>query len=62
MQVAISVVAACKWMIENPRRGVCVPDDLPHDVLDYVPRALANLQQERSFDEFGWEVPSVLPG
>ena len=35
MQVAISVVAACMWMLENPRRGVCVPDDLPHDyVLD----------------------------
>ena len=31
MQVAISVVAAVTWMIENPRRGVCVPDDLPHD-------------------------------
>jgi homospermidine synthase len=31
MQVAISVVAACMWMIENPERGVCVPDDLPHD-------------------------------
>jgi homospermidine synthase len=35
MQVAISVVAACMWMLEHPRRGVCVPDDLPHDyVLD----------------------------
>jgi homospermidine synthase len=31
MQVAISVVAACMWMIENPARGVCVPDDLPHE-------------------------------
>jgi homospermidine synthase len=31
MQVAISVVAACMWMIENPREGFCVPDDLPHD-------------------------------
>jgi homospermidine synthase len=31
MQVAISVVAACMWMLENPKRGVCVPDDLPHD-------------------------------
>ena len=31
MQVAISVVAACMWMMENPRRGLCVPDDLPHD-------------------------------
>ncbi|MSR65088.1 MAG: homospermidine synthase [Verrucomicrobiae bacterium] len=31
MQVAISVVAAAMWMIENPDKGVCVPDDLPHD-------------------------------
>jgi homospermidine synthase len=31
MQVAISVVAAVSWMIENPDRGVVVPDDLPHD-------------------------------
>ena len=31
MQVAISVVAASMWMIENPHRGLCVPDDLPHD-------------------------------
>jgi homospermidine synthase len=35
MQVAISVVAACLWMLEHPRDGVHVPDDLPHDfVLD----------------------------
>lgn len=35
MQVAISVVAASMWMIEHPRQGVCLPDDLPHDyVLD----------------------------
>jgi homospermidine synthase len=35
MQVAISVVAACLWMIEHPLRGLCVPDELPHDyVLD----------------------------
>jgi homospermidine synthase len=33
MQVAVSVVAAALWMIENPARGVCVPDDLPHDVV-----------------------------
>jgi homospermidine synthase len=31
MQVAISVVSAVCWMIENPARGVLVPDDLPHD-------------------------------
>jgi len=35
MQVAISVVAAASWMIQNPRKGVMVPEDLPHDfVLD----------------------------
>ena len=33
MQVAISVVAACLWMLENPRRGMCVPDDLPHEYI-----------------------------
>lgn len=31
MQVAISVVAATLWMIENPAMGVVVPDDLPHE-------------------------------
>jgi homospermidine synthase len=31
MQVAIGVVSACMWMIENPKKGVCIPDDLPHD-------------------------------
>lgn len=31
MQVAISVVAAAMWMLENPNRGVLVPDDLPHE-------------------------------
>jgi homospermidine synthase len=33
MQVAISVVAAAMWMIENPTAGVLVPDDLPHEYI-----------------------------
>lgn len=33
MQVAISVVAAVHYMIENPARGVLVPDDLPHEYI-----------------------------
>jgi len=33
MQVAISVVAAVNWMIENPERGVLVPDELPHEYI-----------------------------
>jgi len=31
VQVAVGLVAAMHWMIENPRNGVCVPDDLPYD-------------------------------
>ena len=31
MQVAIGVVSAAMWMIENPHKGFCVPDDLPHE-------------------------------
>jgi len=31
LQVAISVVAAAMWMIENPRRGFCLPDDIDHE-------------------------------
>jgi len=38
MQVAISVVAAALWMMENPDRGVLVPDDLPHDYVLKVSR------------------------
>jgi homospermidine synthase len=33
MQVAIAVVAAAGWMIENPCRGVCTPEDLPHEYI-----------------------------
>ena len=38
MQVAFSVVAAAMWMIENPARGVCVPDDLPHEFVLKIAR------------------------
>jgi len=30
MQVAIGIVSAIMWMIENPRKGLCLPDDIPH--------------------------------
>ncbi len=33
VQVAISAVAAARWMVENPDRGVCIPDDLPHEYI-----------------------------
>ena len=28
---ALGIVSAVKWMIENPRKGLCTPEDLPHD-------------------------------
>ncbi len=34
VQVAASVLGAITWMVKNPNRGICVPDDLPfRDVL-----------------------------
>jgi homospermidine synthase len=31
MQVAAGIVGAIMWMMENPNKGLCLPDDLPHD-------------------------------
>ena len=31
IQVALGVVSAVMWMIENPKKGFCLPDDLPHE-------------------------------
>lgn len=33
IQVAIGVVSAVMWMLENPQKGVCVPDDLPYEYI-----------------------------
>jgi homospermidine synthase len=31
IQVALGVVSAVMWMIGNPKKGFCLPDDLPHE-------------------------------
>ena len=31
LQVASGVISAIRYMIENPKKGICLPDDLPHD-------------------------------
>jgi homospermidine synthase len=31
IQVAIGVVAGVVWALENPDKGVCLPEDLPHE-------------------------------
>ncbi|MDE2311593.1 MAG: homospermidine synthase [Patescibacteria group bacterium] len=37
LQVAAGVMAAALWMIKNPKMGLKLPDDLPHDfVLDFA--------------------------
>ncbi len=33
IQVALGLVSAVMWMIEHPREGFCLPDDLPHDLV-----------------------------
>ena len=46
-QVAIAVVAGALWMIEHPTRGICVPEDLPHQyVLDIARPYLGDLISE----------------
>jgi homospermidine synthase len=38
IQVALGVIGALMWMIENPRKGFCLPDDLPHDYILRIAR------------------------
>ena len=33
IQVAIGVVSSTMWMIENPKKGLRLPDDIPHDYI-----------------------------
>jgi len=33
LQVAVSVVSAAIWMIKNPKRGFCMPDDIDHEAI-----------------------------
>ena len=49
MQVAIGVVSAAMWMIENPNKGLCIPDDLPYDYILKIARPyLGRLVSEAS--------------
>jgi len=37
LQVAASILAAVQWLLANPRRGVRLPDELPHEeILDHA--------------------------
>ena len=49
MQVAIGVVSGIMWMIANPNKGVCIPDDLPHEyILDIAKPYLGKFISEPS--------------
>jgi homospermidine synthase len=38
IQVALGVISAVMWMIEHPKMGFCLPDDLPHDYVLRIAR------------------------
>lgn len=71
LQVAASVLGALFWMIENPRKGVCVPDQLPHrQILEVASPYLGPCPSIRTdwtplknrfdpFENFGKPRPSV---
>lgn len=49
MQVAIGVVSAIMWMLENQNKGVCLPDDLPYEyILDIAKPYLGRFVSESS--------------
>ena len=49
MQVAIGVVSAIMWMLENPNEGVCEPDDISHEyILDIAKPYLGRFVSESS--------------
>jgi homospermidine synthase len=51
VQVAASVVGAFKWIKANPNRGVCWPDDIPHDfILDEAMPFLGTVVSEHMKD------------
>jgi len=69
MQVAIGVASSIMWMIENPNKSVCVPDDLPYDyILDIAKPYLGEFVSEASdwtplknYSVFFKENPDVYP-
>jgi homospermidine synthase len=58
IQVASSVLAATKWILNNPGKGIVWPEDLPHDfILDECSYYLGDVL----FEEVDWkDVPETL--
>ena len=49
-QVAIAVVAAVMWMMENPAEGVRVPDELPHEFILNIAKPYLGLWISKASD------------
>jgi len=50
IQVAIGVVSGVLWMIENPRKGLCLPDSLPYDYILDIARPWLGQFISRPYD------------
>ncbi len=49
VQVGAGVMAAALWAIQNPRRGICFPEELPHtEILRYARPYLGRVLSEAS--------------
>jgi homospermidine synthase len=69
LQVAIGLVSAVMWMMENPNRGICMPDDLPYEfILDVAKPYLGKLLSVpsgwtplKNYQIFFKENPNLVP-
>lgn len=49
VQVAAGVLAAVVWTVRHPRKGICLPEDLPHgEILETAQPYLGRMVSERS--------------
>jgi homospermidine synthase len=50
LQVAAGVVSAMMWMIDNPRKGLCFPEDLPHEYILEIATPYLGELHSKSYD------------
>jgi homospermidine synthase len=49
LQVAAAILGAVRWLLENPRRGILLPDDLPHEqILEHARPYLGPVVSQQS--------------
>ena len=50
IQVALGIISAAMWMIENPKKGFCLPDDLPHDYVLKIAKPYLGTFVSKAYD------------